>query len=133
MLRNLFWLPDEASFKEPEHHAITLLSDLQIFIARQLPRTPEQGLILSLKGGHNGESHNHNDVGQFELFSDGQPLIIDTGVATYCKQTFSPQRNELWYINAQGHNIPGGQRHHAAVRQRISGQNRRKRQYRHDP
>jgi len=106
MLRNFFWLPEHTAYQEPVHKGITLLPDLQIFIARENPMTPDKGMILSLKGGHNAESHNHNDIGQFELFCDGSPVIIDTGVASYCRQTFSDRRYDLWYIGAQGHNIP---------------------------
>ena len=47
------------------------------------------GLYLAAKGGHNAESHNHNDVGNFIVYSDGRPLLIDVGVGTYTSKTFS--------------------------------------------
>ena len=37
------------------------------------------GLTLAVKGGHNGEHHNHNDVGSFVVASDGVPVIVDAG------------------------------------------------------
>jgi len=105
-LRNLFQTPPGTTYQPVEHEAFTLLPDLQIGIFRQNPEVPEKGLILALKGGHNAESHNHNDIGQFEVFSDGQPLIVDIGAATYVRQSFSEQRYDLWNTGAQGHNIP---------------------------
>lgn len=73
--------------------------------ARENAGTPK-GLFLAAKGGHNAESHNHNDVGQFIIFLDGFPLIVDPGVETYTKQTFSEQRYELWTTQSVYHNLP---------------------------
>jgi hypothetical protein len=62
--------------------------------------------MLAAKGGHNAENHNHNDVGHFVLYRDGEPFIVDIGVGTYTAQTFSPRRYELFYMRSSGHNIP---------------------------
>ena len=61
---------------------------------------------LAVKAGHNGESHNHNDVGSFTLFKDGRPLLIDVGVETYTAQTFSAARYEIWTMQSGYHNLP---------------------------
>lgn len=105
-LREWFWLPTEIANGKLENQGMTRLPDLQIFISREHPGATDRGLILSLKGGHNGESHNHNDLGQFELFCDGLPVVVDAGVGAYTRQTFSDRRYELWYIGSQGHNVP---------------------------
>ena len=42
-------------------------------------------MYLSAKGGNNGESHNHNDVGSFVLYCDGKPAVIDVGTGVYEK------------------------------------------------
>lgn len=55
--------------------------------------------ILASKGGHNNESHNHNDVG------------------TYTKLTFSPERYTIWSMQTAYHNLPvvnGVQQHEGA-------------------
>jgi hypothetical protein len=65
-----------------------------------------QGLYLAVKGGHNNESHNHNDVGQFLVYANGHPVIIDVGVETYTRKTFSPSRYEIWTMQSQYHNLP---------------------------
>ena len=73
--------------------------------------------ILASKGGHNNESHNHNDVGTFILYKHGEPLIIDAGVGTYTKLTFSPERYTIWSMQTAFHNLPvvnGIQQHQGA-------------------
>ena len=64
------------------------------------------GLFVAFKGGNNGESHNHNDLGSFELFADGQPLLIDCGVGEYTSKTFSNERYDIWTMQSQYHNCP---------------------------
>lgn len=77
----------------------------QVMTAREREGS-EQGLYLAAKGGDNDESHNHNDVGQFIVYADGMPVLIDLGTENYRAQTFSPQRYELWYLQSQYHNLP---------------------------
>lgn len=64
------------------------------------------GMFISAKGGHNAESHNHNDVGHFILYSDEKPVIIDAGVETYTKKTFSSERYDIWTMQSCYHNLP---------------------------
>jgi hypothetical protein len=52
------------------------------------------------------ESHNHNDVGNFVLYVDGMPAIIDIGSGTYTAQTFSKDRYKIWNMQSQWHNTP---------------------------
>ena len=81
------------------------LPDTQFFAARdQAGRTA--GLYLAAKGGHNAESHNHNDLGHFIVYHNGKPLIIDVGVETYTRKTFSPQRYEIWTMQSAYHSLP---------------------------
>ncbi|MCI9858556.1 heparinase II/III domain-containing protein [Microbacterium proteolyticum] len=64
------------------------------------------GLTVAVKGGHNGEHHNHNDVGSFVLASDGVPVVVDVGRPTYTKQTFGPDRYDIWTMQSAWHNTP---------------------------
>ena len=79
------------------------------------------GLTLAVKGGHNGEHHNHNDVGSFVVASDGVPVIVDAGRPTYTAQTFGPDRYDIWTMQSGWHNVPviGGAR--AAPGRRVRG------------
>ena len=81
------------------------LPDTQVMIARSDEGRPE-GFFLAAKGGHNQESHNHNDVGQFIVFRDGKPLLIDIGVETYTRKTFSEERYSIWAMQSAWHNLP---------------------------
>lgn len=65
-----------------------------------------QGLYLGAQGGHNAESHNHNDVGNFIAYANGNPVIIDVGVETYTAKTFSSRRYEIWTMQSGYHNCP---------------------------
>ncbi len=76
------------------------LPDLELRVVRR------GGMTLCCKGGHNGESHNHNDVGSFMLYADGRPQIIDAGNMTYTAKTFSDERYTLWNVRAAYHNLP---------------------------
>ncbi len=64
-----------------------------------------RGLFVAAKGGHNAESHNHNDVGNFVIYADGKPLIVDAGVETYTRQTFGPERYTIWTMQSAFHSL----------------------------
>jgi hypothetical protein len=66
----------------------------------------QTGLFLAAKGGYNAESHNHNDMGSFMLYADQMPVIIDAGVGTYTRQTFSDERYSIWTMQSNYHNLP---------------------------
>lgn len=71
-----------------------------VFVARR------GGWCLAAKAGCNADSHNHNDTGSIILYRDGRPFLIDLGVETYTKKTFSPRRYEIWTMQSQWHNLP---------------------------
>lgn len=79
------------------------LPQLQVFAAREKPGT-ERGLYVAAKGGHNDESHNHNDIGNFICYYNGSPLLVDAGVGNYNAKTFSSQRYEIWTMQSAYHN-----------------------------
>lgn len=85
--------------------AYAALPDLQVFNARQKAGAT-QGLFFAAKGGNNAESHNHNDVGNFIVYNNGKPVLIDAGVGVYTSKTFSSKRYELWNVQSQWHNCP---------------------------
>ena len=59
-----------------------------------------------MKGGTNGESHNHNDVGSFIVYANGEPLFIDPSVGEYTAKTFGKDRYDIWTMQSQYHNLP---------------------------
>jgi hypothetical protein len=64
------------------------------------------GLAVALKGGHNGEHHNHNDVGSFIVVSGHRALLVDPGSEVYTARTFSGRRYDSKVINSYGHPVP---------------------------
>lgn len=81
------------------------LPDLQVMGARSSAKGVK-GFYLAAKGGHNAESHNHNDVGNFIVYHDGSPVIIDVGVETYTAKTFGKDRYSIWTMQSAYHNLP---------------------------
>ncbi len=59
-----------------------------------------------MKAGDNGDGHNHNDVGSLTVYKDGRPFLIDVGVETYTRKTFSPDRYDIWTMQSAFHNLP---------------------------
>lgn len=64
------------------------------------------GFFFAAKGGHNAESHNHNDLGNCVMYFNGKPCLIDIGRETYTAKTFSSRRYEIWTMQSQYHNLP---------------------------
>ncbi len=87
------------SLTQPEHSTVWYPS-VGVYSARK------GGWVLGAKFGSNGDSHNHNDTGSITVYKDGRPFLIDIGVESYTKKTFSPQRYEIWTMQSQWHNLP---------------------------
>lgn len=66
----------------------------------------KEGLFLAAKGGYNDESHNHNDAGTCSVWMNNTPVLIDAGVGTYTRQTFSSERYNIWTMQSNYHNLP---------------------------
>ena len=91
--------------KQPPLVRDVWLPQTQFFAAR-VREGATRGLYIAAQGGHNAESHNHNDVGNFVVYADGKPALIDIGVETYTAQTFSARRYEIWTMQSAWHNLP---------------------------
>ena len=62
--------------------------------------------MLATKGGHNGEMHNQNDVGNVIVHVDGESVISDIGRGRYTKAYFGPERYEHIANSSRGHSVP---------------------------
>jgi len=107
----------------PDGRALaTTLWDLLLYDGRVLPRYEDNAdstlqalgvtklcagpTRLAAKAGHNGEMHNHNDVGSFILHRGGACFLTDPGGPVYSRATFSEHRYESVYCNSFGHSVP---------------------------
>ena len=79
--------------------------DMQMMAARDKGGSL-QGMYAACWAGHNGQSHNHNDVGNFIIYANGRPFIIDVGKPEYTRQTFSNRRYQLRAMQSAYHNLP---------------------------
>jgi len=101
-LYNLFAPEPIKKYTEPYHDQTDVwFDDVQLMSSRSV-----NGLFIAAHGGTNGESHNHNDVGDFIVYADNQPVIIDVGTGTYTARTFGKQRYDLWFNTSAYHNTP---------------------------
>ena len=76
----------------------------QVYLMR--PGGGKDGIALGLKGGHNAELHNHNDVGSYAISLGGEVLCGDVGGELYSRRTFSSRRYESEVLNSFGHPVP---------------------------
>ncbi len=61
---------------------------------------------FAVKGGNNGESHNHIDVGSFILARNNKQIICDIGAGPYEEGYHTEKRYTFFNPSAYSHNIP---------------------------
>ena len=70
----------------------------------------EKAFSVTVKCGTNYELHNHNDVGSFQIVSDGKRLIADLGAGEYTKDYFrNPEvrfGEEVFACGSMSHSVP---------------------------
>ena len=89
----------------------TWFPDAQVLISRGVWPERTMRLSIAIKGGHNAELHNHNDVGSYMIMLDGAEMGGDPGGEVYTRRTFSKDRYVSKVLNSYGHPVPvvGGQ------------------------
>lgn len=103
MLTGLYYLNEMT--KEAEKDISFAKAPFTYFKATQLVIWREDDITFTVKGGCNAESHNHNDTGSIILYKGIKPLLVDIGVETYTKTTFSPLRYTLKPMQSGWHNL----------------------------
>lgn len=79
---------------------------------------PEAGILIcrmpggstarfgaGMKGGHNDEHHNHNDVGSYAVVVGRTPVLCDPGAEVYTARTFSDKRYDSKLLSSFGHPV----------------------------
>ena len=65
---------------------------------------------FTAKGGTNGDGHNHNDVGAFQIVKNSKRLISDYGAGKYTKDYFWNEQvrygDEVFVCGSQSHSLP---------------------------
>lgn len=103
-LRQFAWpLPDRnADFGGSRHD---WFEDMAWMISRLDP-TEAGSLRLAVKGGHNDEMHNQNDVGSLIVVNGGRVVLTDPGRGRYSKAYFGPERYSNIMASSRGHSVP---------------------------
>ena len=89
---------------EPRLGARTWFPDAGVLICR--PGDGAARMAIAMKGGHNAEHHNHNDVGSYLVVVGGEAVLVDPGAEVYTQRTFSSRRYESNVLNSFGHPVP---------------------------
>ena len=98
-LRDFLWCDPETE-ATPLPDAVTFYRDKQWLIFRKAP------FAFAALFGHNGVSHNHNDIGSFLLAYDEKEGPTDLGSGEYTRQYFGPERFSILCNGSQGHSVP---------------------------
>lgn len=76
-----------------------------VLISRTAPDAMVPAAVV-IKGGHNNEPHNHNDVGSFSFILHRDMVVCDPGGEVYTKRTFSAHRYDSKVLSSFGHAVP---------------------------
>ena len=91
-----------------EYSDSELSRNCEYFMANQgwyVKRTPSYS--FSCRGGTNGESHNHNDVGSFIFCVNDDQILRDIGGRPYTRQYFEDaHRYNFFETSSRSHNVP---------------------------
>jgi hypothetical protein len=92
----------EASDFEPR----SWFPDAQVLVLR--PAETRGGLALTIKGGHNEEHHNHNDVGSYAVGRGARVVAGEAGGPhVYNRAMFGPRRYlDFKSLSSHGHPVP---------------------------
>lgn len=128
-----------ASYREDSCYRWVILFRDLIWSAERMQCRPEIGMErlpqagwwlvhdaavgIAVKGGNNAEPHNHNDIGHFLLYQEGEELFADLGAGEYTREYFQEEtRYQIFCNQSFGHSVPliGGKgqepgREHAAA------------------
>ncbi|MFC4776666.1 hypothetical protein ACFO9Q_07735 [Paenibacillus sp. GCM10023252] len=103
VVRNFVWSDSRYALEEPAEES-HYFCNAQFLIRRRT--TAGKAVCFAAIGGHNGQHHNHNDVGHFVIHYRGETLLTDLGAGEYTAQYFGPDRYSLVGNGSQGHSVP---------------------------
>lgn len=104
LFRDFVWTASTAQDSDisPAHQAAAyLLPDAKWLIFQD--KDANGGAV---KGGHNAEPHNHNDIGSFFFLLHGSEVLADLGAGEYTKASFSENRYNIFTNHSFSHSVP---------------------------
>ncbi|MDF2587116.1 MAG: hypothetical protein K0S41_957 [Anaerocolumna sp.] len=97
--RNLWWTSKDIFQQQ-------LISTTNYFPHTQWLVQKNHKVFFAMKGGHNKEEHNHNDVGNFVLALNGELFLTDLGAGPYTAEYFGEKRYQYPHTRSYWHNVP---------------------------
>jgi Heparinase II/III-like protein. len=77
-----------------------------VLVCRPMPGSSAKTGV-ALKGGNNGESHNHNDIGSYSIVQGNEIMAGDPGSIPYTADYFNPEYRYTYKTAASyGHPVP---------------------------
>lgn len=99
-LRGIIYYNEE-NISDTLREGVTYFADNSCYLIK---RTGAYG--FATKGGNNGESHNHIDVGTFILSRNNKQIICDIGSGPYEEGYHTEKRYTFFHPSAYSHSIP---------------------------
>lgn len=101
LFRDFVWAEEAVLSSTGSFTSACVLPDAKWMIFRD-----NDGCGGAIKGGHNDEPHNHNDVGSFFFLLHGSEVLADLGAGEYTKDSFSDRRYTIFTNNSFSHSVP---------------------------
>lgn len=98
---NKYYTKSNSPSVDLKDQSIEYLPDAQWMICKNVG-----SYSLVSKGGHNDEPHNHNDIGSFILYKNGEILLTDLGAGLYTKNYFNDKRYTIFCNRSESHSVP---------------------------
>ncbi len=99
LTRDFYWYDETTAGKSLPDGKYAFADSMQ-FVFRK------ENFVFAVKGGHNEEPHNHNDLGSFVFFADEAFLLDDPGWSEYVDGYFGPNRYQNICASSLGHSVP---------------------------
>lgn len=100
LLRSVVYYNESFTTDEIDSNVTYFMKDSNYLVKR----TPYYG--FATKGGNNGESHNHNDVGSFIFARNNKQILCDIGAGPYVEGYHTEQRYTFFNPSSFSHNVP---------------------------
>ena len=100
LLRSVIYFSEDYLTDEIRNDVTYSVPDSSYLIKRT------KGYGFTCKGGHNGESHNHVDVGNFIIAKGNKQIICDIGAGPYEDGYHFDKRYTFFHPSAESHNLP---------------------------
>lgn len=98
-VRDFYWY-DPHMNKEEKREDTSIFWQSQWYIKKM------GNYFFAAKGGRNNEPHNHNDIGSFIVYSNGQFILDDLGWPEYDGSYFGEGRYDNICASSAGHSVP---------------------------